>query len=207
LILETKATDVGAGSATRFSLLFSVLLSTLFAVFLQALCIKLGSVTGKNLAECCREHLPKWLTIILYLLSESAIIATDIAEVVGSAIALNLLLRIPLAAGCALTITDVLIILIFYRPNGSMTHIRIFEYFVVLLVFGVTICFCIQFTYVKNALVGDVFRGYLPSAAVVNGNASTSLAEFSEQLLCPIHSFLGPSYVNHDCDNSRSVKA
>jgi metal iron transporter len=164
------ATDVGAGAATRFSLLFIVLLSNLFAIFLQALCIKLGSVTGKNLAENCREHLPKWLTIILYLLAESAIIATDIAEVIGSAIALNLLLHIPLVAGCAITIVDVLIILLFYRPNGSMTHIRIFEYFVMLLVFGVTICFCIQLSYIRNASVGDVFHGYLPSSAVVNGN-------------------------------------
>ena len=164
------ATDVGAGAATRFSLLFIVLLSNLFAIFLQTLCIKLGSVTGKNLAETCREHLPKWLTIILYVLSESAIIATDIAEVIGSAIALNLLLHVPLVAGCAITIVDVLIILIFYRPNGSITHIRVFEYFVMLLVFGVTICFCIQLTYVRNATAGEVFHGYLPSSAVVNGN-------------------------------------
>jgi metal iron transporter len=164
------ATDVGAGAQTRFSLLFIVFLSNIFAIFLQSLCIKLGSVTGKNLAESCREHLPKWLTIILYLLAESAIIATDIAEVIGSAIALNLLLHIPLVAGCAITIVDVLFILIFYRPNGSMIHIRIFECFVMLLVFGVTICFCIQLSYIRNASVGDVFRGYLPSSAVVNGN-------------------------------------
>jgi metal iron transporter len=164
------ATDVGAGAATKFSLLFIVLLSNLFAIFLQALCIKLGSVTGKNLAESCREHLPKWLTIILYLLAESAIIATDIAEVIGSAIALNLLLHVPLVAGCAITIIDVLIILFFYTPNGSMTRIRIFEYFVMFLVFGVTICFSIQLSYIRNASVGDVFHGYLPSSAVINGN-------------------------------------
>lgn len=164
------ATDVGAGAATKFSLLFIVFLSNLFAVFLQILCIKLGSVTGKNLAQACREHLPKWLTIILYILAETAIIATDIAEVIGSAIALNLLLHIPLVAGCAITIVDVLIILIFYRPNGSMTHIRIFEYFVMALVFGVTICFCIQLSYLQDTSVGEVFRGYLPSSAVVDGN-------------------------------------
>ena len=164
------ATDVGAGAATRFSLLFIVLLSNLFAIFLQALCIKLGSVTGKNLAESCRENLPKWLTVILYILSESAIIATDIAEVIGSAIALNLLLHIPLVAGCAITIVDVLIILLFYKPSGSMTHIRIFEYGVMSLVIGVTVCFCIQLSYIQNASIGEVFRGYLPSSAVVGGN-------------------------------------
>jgi len=75
------ATDVEAGAATRYGHLFIILMSNLFAIFLQSLCIKLGSVTGLNLAENCREHLPKWVTIILYLFSEAAIIATDIAEV------------------------------------------------------------------------------------------------------------------------------
>lgn len=75
------ATDVAAGAEFRYALLFIVLLSNLFAIFLQSLCIKLGSVTGLNLAENCREHLPKWLVYILYFLSEAAIVATDIAEV------------------------------------------------------------------------------------------------------------------------------
>jgi metal iron transporter len=75
------ATDVAAGAQSRYALLFVVLMSNLFAVFLQSLCIKLGSVTGLNLAENCRAHLPKWLTVCLYVLAESAIIATDIAEV------------------------------------------------------------------------------------------------------------------------------
>lgn len=75
------ATDVAAGAEFRYALLFIVLLSNLFAIFLQSLCIKLGTVTGLNLAENCREHLPRWLVIILYIFSESAIVATDIAEV------------------------------------------------------------------------------------------------------------------------------
>ena len=75
------ATDVEAGASTQFRHLFIVLMSNLFAIFLQSLCIKLGSVTGLNLAENCRKHLPWWLNIILYLFAESAIIATDIAEV------------------------------------------------------------------------------------------------------------------------------
>lgn len=75
------ATDAAAGAESKYALLFVVLMSNLFAVFLQSLCIKLGSVTGLNLAENCRAHLPKWLNIILYILSEAAIIATDIAEV------------------------------------------------------------------------------------------------------------------------------
>lgn len=75
------ATDVAAGAQTKFALLFIILMSNLFAIFLQTLCIKLGSVTGLDLAENCKAHLPKWLTIILYIFAEAAIIATDIAEV------------------------------------------------------------------------------------------------------------------------------
>jgi metal iron transporter len=75
------ATDVAAGADFKYALLFIVLLSNLFAILLQSLCIKLGSVTGLNLAENCREHLPRWLVILLYIMAEAAIIATDIAEV------------------------------------------------------------------------------------------------------------------------------
>jgi metal iron transporter len=75
------STDVSAGSAYGFKLLFVILLSNLCAIFLQSLCVKLGTVTGLNLAEHCREHLPRWLNYFLYFMAESAIIATDIAEV------------------------------------------------------------------------------------------------------------------------------
>ena len=75
------STDVAAGAAERFKLLFIVLMSNVFAILLQSLAVRLGTVTGLNLAEHCRAHLPKWLNISLYVLGESAIIATDIAEV------------------------------------------------------------------------------------------------------------------------------
>lgn len=75
------STDVAAGASTRFKLLFIVLMSNVFAIVLQSLAVRLGTVTGLNLAEHCRAHLPKWLNIILYILGEGAIIATDIAEV------------------------------------------------------------------------------------------------------------------------------
>lgn len=75
------ATDVAAGAESRYALLFIVLVSNIFAVLLQTLSIRLGTVTGLNLAENCREHLPRWIVIILYVFSESAIVATDIAEV------------------------------------------------------------------------------------------------------------------------------
>jgi hypothetical protein len=75
------ATDIAAGADSRFSLLFMVLLSNLIAIFFQTLCIKMGSVTGGSLGDNCREHLPRWMFIGLYILSEIAIIATDVAEV------------------------------------------------------------------------------------------------------------------------------
>ncbi|KAI4228869.1 MAG: hypothetical protein L6R36_001287 [Xanthoria steineri] len=163
------ATDVAAGAATRFKLLFIILMSNVFAIVLQSLAVRLGTVTGLNLAESCRAHLPRWLNIALYVLAEGAIIATDIAEVIGSAIALNLLLHVPLVAGCAITLIDVLIILIFYSPDGSMRRLRAFECFVMCLVLGVVVCFCVQLSYIDNTGVGEVFKGYLPSSAVVEG--------------------------------------
>lgn len=75
------STDVAAGAETKFKLLFIVLMSNVFAIILQSLAVRLGSVTGLNLAEHCRAHLPRWLNLFLYVLGEGAIIATDIAEV------------------------------------------------------------------------------------------------------------------------------
>jgi metal iron transporter len=164
------ATDVAAGASYRFQLLFMILLSNIFAIFLQFLCIKLGSVTGLNLAEMSKAHFPRWLNYLLYFFAESAIIATDIAEVIGTAIALNLLLKVPLVAGCAISIVDVLVILAFYRPNGSMRGLRLFELFVALLVLGVVVCFWYQLSLIGDrATASEVFRGYAPSSALVEG--------------------------------------
>lgn len=160
------ATGVTAGASNRFSLLFFTLLSSLIAVLLQWLCIKLGTVTGYDLARCCREHLPRRLNYVLWFLAECAIIATDVAEVIGSAIALNILLRIPLPAGVAITITDVLVVLAAYRRDSTQVgFVRYFEYAVGLMVLGVVICFAIALNYLPpgSAPVGQVFRGYIPS--------------------------------------------
>jgi metal iron transporter len=189
------ATDVEAGAATKYRHLFIILMSNVFAIFLQSLCIKLGSVTGLNLAENCRKHLPKWLNILLYLFSESAIIATDIAEVIGSAIALNLLFHIPLVAGCAITLVDVLVLLIFYRPDGSMTRLRLFEYFVMSLVLGVMVCFCIQLSYIRDTSIGEVFKGYLPSSAIVEGNGIYLSCGIIGATVMPHSIFLGSGVV------------
>ena len=96
-------------------------------------------------------------------------LSANVLQVIGSAIALNLLLHIPLVAGCALTLVDVLLILLFYSPSGSMRRLRAFELFIVLLVLAVVVCFCIQLSLITNTPVGEVFKGYLPSSAIVSG--------------------------------------
>ncbi|CAK7200018.1 NRAMP-like transporter smf-3 [Sporothrix eucalyptigena] len=165
------STDIAAGASYRYKLLFIVLLSNCFAIFLQSMSIKLGTVSGRNLAAACRAFLPRWLNLALYILAEVAIIATDIAEVIGTAIALNLLQpKIPLVAGCAISIVDVFIVLIFCKPeNGTRSGLRAFELIVVPLVLGVVICFCIQLSMIDHTTtsVGEVFRGYLPSSALI----------------------------------------
>ncbi|KAF7874856.1 hypothetical protein EAF04_002030 [Stromatinia cepivora] len=190
------ATDVAAGATYRFKLLFIVLMSNIFAIFLQSLCIKLGTVSGLNLAEACRAFLPKWLNIGLYIMAEGAIIATDIAEVIGTAIAINLLIpQIPLVAGCALSILDVLILLAFYPGNGEMKRLRYFEMFVVALVLGVVICFCIQLSLIKDTSVGEVFKGYLPSKAIVQSKGLYQACGILGATVMPHSLYLGSGIV------------
>jgi len=188
-------TCVTGGSSNRFSLLFIVFLSNCIAIFLQSLCIKLGSVTGYDLARCSREFLPKKLNILLWILAEAAIIATDIAEVIGSAIALNILLRIPLPAGVVITIVDVLFVLMAYRADtSSMKFVKIFEYSVGALVGVVVICFCIQLSRI-HADARDIFRGYVPSKQMFDGSGLT-IATSIVGATVMIHSlFLGSGLV------------
>ncbi|KAK5167255.1 hypothetical protein LTR04_000068 [Oleoguttula sp. CCFEE 6159] len=189
------ATDVAAGATYRYKLLFMVLLSNVLAIFLQSLCVRLGSVTGLNLAENCKAHLPGWLNLVLYFFAECAIIATDIAEVIGTAIALNLLLHIPLVAGCAISIVDVLVILFFYRPSGSMRGVRMFEGFVMLLVIGVVVCFCFQLSLIKDTTVGEVFRGYLPSSALVQSKGLYQACGILGATVMPHSLYLGSGII------------
>jgi metal iron transporter len=130
----------------------------------------------------------------------------DLLQVIGSAIALNLLLHIPLVAGCAITLVDVLVILIFYNPSGSMKRLRIFEFFVTTLVLGVVVCFCIELAYIKGTSVGHVFKGYLPSSAVVNGNGIYLSCGILGATVMPHSIFLGSGIVQsrlreYDIDN------
>ncbi|EWY79948.1 manganese transporter [Fusarium oxysporum f. sp. radicis-lycopersici 26381] len=203
------ATDIAAGASYRFRLLFIVLLANVFAIFLQSLAIKLGTVSGLNLAEACRAFLPRWLNYILYFFAEVAIIATDIAEVIGFAIALNLLIpQVPLVAGCAISIVDVMVILLFYRPEKSMKGLRIFEYFIVCLVLGVVVCFCIQLSLIKDTPIGKVFKGYLPSGAIVKQQGLYQACGILGATVMPHSLYLGSGIVQprlRDYDTRRGL--
>ena len=106
------ATDLAGGSKYNYTLLSVIMLSNLMAILLQALSIKLGVVTGRDLAQACRDHYSRPVSFLLWILCEIAIAACDLAEVIGSAIALNLLFGIPMIWGVCLTALDVLIILV-----------------------------------------------------------------------------------------------
>lgn len=190
------STGVVAGATYRYKLLFAGLMSNVFAIFLQILCIKLGSVTGLNLAEACRSFLPKWLNYFLYVLAELAIIATDLAEVIGTAIAINLLIpKIPLIIGCALSIIDVLFILLFYNPNGSMKGLRAFEFFVTCLVLGVVVCFCLQLSLIRNSSLGEILRGYLPSKELTESTGLYQACGILGATVMPHSLYLGSGLV------------
>lgn len=167
------STAVAAGSAYKYNLLFLILLSSCLAVFLQVLSAKLGAVTGLDLAANCRANLPHKTNLFLYILAELAIIATDVAEVVGTAIALNIIFKLPLFAGVIVTIIDILVVLMAYRPNGPLLFVRIFEFFVSLLVGATVVCFGVELYQVSHDETIDfsyveVFKGFLPNSKVVD---------------------------------------
>jgi manganese transport protein len=101
------ATDIAGGAQFGYTLLIVILVSNLFAMLLQHLSLKLGIATGRDLAQACRDHYSRPVSFVLWLLCEVAIAACDLAEVIGSAIALNLLFGIPLVVGVIITVLDV----------------------------------------------------------------------------------------------------
>src|SRR5499425_1858945 len=133
------ATDLAGGARYGYTLLSVILISNLMAILLQALAVRLGIGAGRDLAQACRDSYSRPVTIVLWLLCEVAIAACDLAEVIGAAIALNLLFHLPLAWGVALTSFDVLIIL-FLQHRGF----RFVEALVVVLILMVAGSFAIE---------------------------------------------------------------
>ncbi|CUS24857.1 LAQU0S20e01442g1_1 [Lachancea quebecensis] len=201
------STAVDAGARNRFALLFVVLLSNIIAIFLQSLCIKLGTVTGLDLSRACRKYLPRWMNWTLYFFAEAAIIATDVAEVIGSAVALNILIKVPLAAGVAITVVDVLFVMIAYKPGcSSMRFVRFFEFAVAALVFGVCVCFCVELAFIPKIPVRVVMRGFAPSKEMFQGNGIYIATSILGATVMPHSLFLGsglvqPRLLEYDLQN------
>jgi manganese transport protein len=155
------ATDLAGGSRFGYTLLSVILLSNLMAVLLQGLASKLGIVTGRDLAQACRDHYTPRVSFALWIMCEIAIAACDLAEVIGSAIALNLLFGISLPVGIALTALDVMIVL--YLQNKGF---RLLEALVIALVAVVGGCFLFELV-ISRPDVGAIARGFVPSAEIL----------------------------------------
>lgn len=156
------ATDLAGGAKFGYRLLWIILLSNLMAILLQTLCARLGLVTGRDLAQSCRDYYKKPVSIVLWLLCEIAIVACDLAEVIGAAVALNLLLGVPLVWGVVITALDVLAIL-------GLMHFgfRKLEAIVLALVGTVALCFAIDIFLAKpdwGSVAVGLFHPTMPNA-------------------------------------------
>ncbi|HEY3258047.1 MAG TPA: Nramp family divalent metal transporter [Gemmatimonadaceae bacterium] len=164
------ATDLAGGSRFGYTLLTVVLMSNLMAILLQGLASKLGIVTGRDLAQACRDHYPRPVVLFLWVICELAIAACDLAEVIGSAIALNLLFQIPIPAGIAITACDVLLVL--YLQNKGF---RLLEALVIALVATIGACFLFEII-LSHPPLGAVLSGFLPRAEVISNPSMLYIA-------------------------------
>jgi manganese transport protein len=155
------ATDLAGGARFGYTLLSVILLSNLMAILLQALALKLGIATGRDLAQACRDHYSRPVSFVLWVLCEIAIAACDLAEVIGSAIALNLLFGIPLIWGVCLTAFDVLLILLLQNKG-----FRYLEAFVITLVATIGVCFAVELIR-ANPELAAIAGGLVPTSQIV----------------------------------------
>ncbi|KAK0635087.1 natural resistance-associated macrophage protein-domain-containing protein [Bombardia bombarda] len=163
---DNYQTAISSGGSFQYKLLFMVLVSNLIAIYIQSLCVKLGTVTGMDLAQMNHRWLPRWLELIIYVVAEASIIATDLGQVIGTAIALNILIpQLPLPAACVISVAETLLVLLFYTPQGELRRIRLFEVFVFLLVVVVFVTICVALSMVTGS-ARDIFRGYVPSREI-----------------------------------------
>ena len=156
------ATDLAGGSRYNYTLLSVIMLSNFMAILLQALAIKLGVATGRDLAQACRDHFSRPISLSLWGLAEIAISACDLAEVIGSAIALNLMFHIPLLIGVCLTALDVLLIL-FLQQKGF----RFLEALVVTLIGTIGVCFGLEILFSHPSLTGLAYNFFVPSPQII----------------------------------------
>jgi manganese transport protein len=164
------ATDIAGGARFGYTLLSVVFVSNFMAILLQSLAARLGIASGRDLAQSCRDHYSRPVAMMLWALAEVAIAATDLAEVIGSAIALHLLFGLPIAIGVCLTSLDVLIVLFVQQHK-----FRLVEGLVVTLILGIAVAFAIQLYY-AHPVWGEVVRGFIPRTEVVTNPAMLYVA-------------------------------
>src|SRR6266480_3953012 len=155
------ATDLAGGAKFGYSLLAVILVSNFMAIMLQHLCIKLGVSTGRDLAQACRDHYSTPVVWFLWIICELAIAACDLAEVVGSAIGLQLLFKIPLVWGCLITASDVMLVL-YLQTKGF----RYIEAIVITLIAIIGSCFAAELIFSKPSLTG-ILSGLVPGPHIV----------------------------------------
>jgi manganese transport protein len=155
------ATDIAGGSKFGYTLLIVILLSNLMAILLQSLCVRLGVATGRDLAQACRDYFSPKVSFCLWVLCEIAIAACDLAELLGSAIALQLLFGIPLLWGVCITALDVLVLLLLQHKGFRYT-----EALVIMLVTTVGICFAAELLFSRPD-IGGIMLGYLPKKEIL----------------------------------------
>src|SRR5213592_747021 len=156
------ATDLSGGAKFGYALLTVVMISNFMAILLQHLCIKLGVATGRDLAQACRDHYSTLTVWSLWILCEIAIAACDLAEVVGSAIGLQLLFGLPLVWGCIITALDVLAVL-YLQTKGF----RYIEALVLTLILTIGTCFAAELIFSKPNLT-SVLLGFVPSSKLIS---------------------------------------
>ncbi len=164
------ATDLAAGSQFNYALLSVVLISSLTAILLQSLSLKMGIAMERDLAQACRDHYSRPVTIGLWVLAEIGIAACDLAEVIGSAIALQLLFHIPLTLGVCITACDVLLILLLQQRG-----FRYIESIVVTLIATISVCFGLEILYSHPQMLG-IFAGMLPHQELLTNRTMLYIA-------------------------------
>lgn len=164
------ATSLAGGSKFGYALLVVALVSNIMAIVLQSLCARLAIASGRDLAQACRDAFPRWVSYPLWALAEIAIIATDIAEVIGTAIGLNLLFGIPLELGVLITALDVFLIL-WLQKKGF----RWLEAFIITLLGVIAVCFGIQIA-LADPDWGGVILGFAPTVEIVKNPEMLYLA-------------------------------
>lgn len=164
------ATSLAGGSAFGYTLLAVALTSSLMAILLQALCARMGIATGRDLAQLCRERFPKPVAYPLWFFAEVAICATDLAELIGTAIALELLFGIPLLYGVILTALDAFLIL--WLQNKGVRWLEALIFGFIVLIFG---CFAVQIV-LSDPEWSAVLRGYIPAVSIVTNETQLYIA-------------------------------